>query len=115
MELSNQPGNSIALAQPGGILVEPTSNHPQPSHGGTLVQNLVNPGGTTPDHSQPSQNLVEPTLVKPCLKPPQTTPNLVERSWNPRGTFNQGRPGPPRTLSGLRPQSFQLLGKKQNS
>ena len=37
---------------------------------------------------------------------------LVEPWWNPRGTFPPGRPGPPRSLSGLRPQSFQLLGKK---
>ena len=55
----------------------------------------------------------------------RTTPkpqNLVEPSWNPggtlvepwsnpRGTLPQGRPGPPRSLSGLRPQSFQLVGK----
>ena len=33
----------------------------------------------------------------------------MEPWWNPGGT--QGRPGPPRSLSGLRPQSFQLLGK----
>ena len=37
---------------------------------------------------------------------------LVEPWWNPRGTLPQNRPGPPRSLSGLRPQSFQLLGKK---
>ena len=36
---------------------------------------------------------------------------LVEPSWNPRGTLPQSRPGPPRSLSGLRPQSFRLLGK----
>ena len=36
---------------------------------------------------------------------------LVELWWNRRGTLPQGRPGPPRSLSGLRPQSFQLLGK----
>ena len=29
---------------------------------------------------------------------------------NPRGTLPPGRPGPPRSLTGLRPQSFQLLG-----
>ena len=51
---------------------------------------------------QPSQNLVEPSW------------NLVEPWWNPRGTFPQGRPGPPRSLSGLRPQSCQLLGGKKN-
>ena len=32
--------------------------------------------------------------------------------WNPRGTLPQSRPEPPRSLSRLRPQSFQLLGKK---
>ena len=35
---------------------------------------------------------------------------LVE-PWNPCGTLPR-RPGPPRSLFGLRPQSFQLLGKK---
>ena len=34
--------------------------------------------------------------------------------WNLRGTLPQGRPGPPRSLSGLRPQSFQLLGGKKH-
>ena len=34
-------------------------------------------------------------------------------SWNPGGTLPQGRPGPPRSLPGLRPQGFQLLGKKK--
>ena len=54
---------------------------------------------------------------------PQSLQNLVEPWWNPggtlvqpwcnpRGTLPQGRPGPPRSLSGLRPQSFQLFGKK---
>ena len=38
----------------------------------------------------------------------------MEPWWNFRGTFPQGRPGPPRSLSGLRPQSFQLLGKNKN-
>ena len=33
--------------------------------------------------------------------------------WNPRGTLPQSRPEPPRSLSGLRPQSFQLLGKNR--
>ena len=66
---------------------------------------------TTP---QPSQNLVEPswnhggTLVEAWWKP-------VEAWWNPRGTLPRTRPGPTRSLSGLRPQSFQLLGKKRTS
>ena len=54
------------------------------------------------------------------LAPPRTTPqpsqNLVERWWNPGQTswwnLTSGPPGPPRSLSLLRPQSFQLLGKK---
>ena len=80
-----------------------------------------NPGGTLP---QTSQSLVEPwwnpggTLVEPYLKPPRTTPpggTLVELWWNPRGTLCQGCPGPPRSLSGLRPQSFQLLGRKKKT
>ena len=39
----------------------------------------------------------------------------MEPWWNPRGTLAQGRPGPPRSLSGLRPQSCQLLGKNRSS
>ena len=37
----------------------------------------------------------------------------MEPWWNPGGTLPQGRPGPPRTLSGLRPHSFQLLGNNK--
>ena len=44
---------------------------------------------------------------------PQPSQNLAEPWWNPRGTLPQGRPRPPRSLSKLRPQSFQLLGKKR--
>ena len=47
-------------------------------------------------------------------QPGRTSWNLVEPSWNPDGTLPQGCPGPPRSLSGLRPQSFQLLGKYSN-
>ena len=43
---------------------------------------------------------------------PGGTLTLVEASWKPRGTLPPGRPGRPRSLSGLRPQSFQLLGNK---
>ena len=124
--------NLAALAEPGGNLVEPWWRP-----GGTLVEPWWNPGGTwwnpretlpqprtTP---QPSQNLVEPggTLVEPLwpyLKPPGTTPQpskklveVVGPWWNSRGTLPQGRPGPPRSLSGMRPQSFQLLGKKEHN
>ena len=52
------------------------------------------------------------TLVEPWWNPGGT---LVEPWWNPRGTSPQGRPGPPRSLSGLRPQSFQLLGNKNDT
>ena len=75
---------------------------------------------TTPHHpaalAEPRGTLVEPwwnpggTLVEPWWNPGGT---LVEPWWNPRGTLAQGRPGPPRSLSGLRPQSFQLLGKNK--
>ena len=58
--------------------------------------------------------LAEPrgNLVEPWWNPGGT---LVEPWWNPRGTLPQGRPGPPRSLSGLRPPSFQLLGGKKIS
>ena len=87
-----------ALEEIGGTLVEPlwnlTSDHPRTPRpcrtwwnlGGTLVEPWSNPGGT---------------LVEPWWNP----------WWNPGGTLAQGRPEPPRSLSGLRPQSFQLLGK----
>ena len=39
----------------------------------------------------------------------------MEPSWNPRGTLPQGHPGPPRSRSGLRPQSFQMLGKNRGT
>ena len=47
------------------------------------------------------------TLVEPWWNPGGT---LVEPWWNPRGTLPQGSPGPPRSLSWLRPQS--CWGKK---
>ena len=62
--------------------------------------------GTTPQPSQSPRR----TLVKPSWNPGGT---LVEPRWNPGGTLPQGRPGPPWSLSGLRPQSVQLLGKKR--
>ena len=57
-------------------------------------------------------------LVLAPPRSPRRTPwnprgTLVEPSWNPRGTLPQGRPGSPRSLCGLRPQSFQLLGKNK--
>ena len=106
-----------------------TPTTPQPSQ--NLVERWWNPRGalpqTTPDHPAALAEPGDPdgTLMEPSSRGtlPQTTPDhpaalaepggtLVEPSWNPRGTSPQGRPGPPRTLSGLRPQSFQLLGKK---
>ena len=56
---------------------------------------------TTP---QPSQNLVEPWWN------PRGT--LVGPWWNPRGTLPQGRPGHPRSLSGLRPQKLPAVGEE---
>ena len=50
------------------------------------------------------------TTPQPLWNPGGT---LVEPWWNPRGTLPQGRPGPPRSLSGVRPQSVQLLGNKK--
>ena len=83
---------------PGGNLVELsrnlTSNHPlQPWWNlcGTLPQSTPNPGGNLADGGT----------------------HLVEPWWNSGGTLAQGRPEPPRSLSGLRPQSFQLLGNEK--
>ena len=79
-----------------GILAElcgtlsPCETLPQSPHGAKPCRTLLHPAAL----AEPGENLVEP-------------------GWNPRGTLPQGRPGPPRTLSGLRPQSFQLLGKKK--
>ena len=79
---------AAALWNPGGTLVEPclraTPDHPTA---------LAEPRGTS---WQPAWNS--------CGTP-------VEPWWDPRGTLPQGRPGPPRSLSGLRPQSFQSFGK----
>ena len=88
-----------ALEEPRGTLLEPwwwNLHGTLPCRtwwnpGGTLVEPWWNPGGT------------RGTLVEPHLKPPRTTPQPLQ--------ICQGRPGPPRSLSGLRPQSFQLLGK----
>ena len=67
-------------------------------------------------------------MLAPPRSPRRTLWNPVEPSWNPRGTLvepwwnsggtlvelrgtiPQGRPG-----SGLRPQSFQLLGKRKKT
>ena len=92
-------GNLESLVEPwwnsGGTLVSPWWKvEPWWNAGGTLVEPWWNPGGT---------------LVEPWWNPGGI---LVEPWWNPRGTSPQGRPGPPLSLSGLRPQSFQLLGKK---
>ena len=104
--------------------------------GGTLVEPHLKLVRTTP---LPLQNLVEPTTLttrnsgetKALLPQPQTDgcehPETrwksartfaepwckpgVEPYFKPGGTLVK-RPGPPRSLSGLRPQSFQLLGKK---
>ena len=117
--LPNHPDHPALVEpwwNPGGTLVE--------NPGGTLVDPLWNccgtflkPARTTP---QPLQNVMEPWW-KPrrWWNPGGTGGTLVERGtlvepwWNLGGTLPQGRPEPPRSLSGLRPQSFQLLGKKQ--
>ena len=39
--------------------------------------------------------------------------DIPNSMWNPGGTLPQGRPGPPRSLSGLRPQSFRCWGKRK--
>ena len=61
--------------------------------------------GDIPNSMRHPAALAEPrgTLVEPSWNPRGTW-------WNPRGTLPQGRPGPPRSLSGLRLQSCQLLG-----
>ena len=65
----------------------------------------------------PQQHAVLVLVLAPRRSPCRTSWNsrgtVVEPLWNPRGTLPQGLPRPPRSLSGLRPQSFQLLGKKQ--
>ena len=55
--------------------------------------------------------LAEPrgTLMEPSWNPRGT---LVEPSWNP---YLRTAPDHPEAFSGLRPQSFQLLGKKVGS
>ena len=81
------PGKTLVKPwwNPGGTLVEPRWNP-----GGTQVEPRWNPGGT---------------LVEPCWNPGGA---LVEPSWNLAS-------GPPRSLSGLRPQSFPLLGEKNDT
>ena len=113
-----RPGHPTPLAEPrpprspcrtwcnnGGTLVEAvvepsqtTPDHPAAlaEPGGTLVEN---PCGalpqTTPDHPQPSQNLVEP--LRNYLKPPLQ--NLVKPWWNCRGTLPQTTPDHPTALA----------------
>ena len=81
------PRHPVALAEPGGILVEPlwnfTSNHPAA---------LAEPGGS----------LVEPSWNLTSNHPgPQPSQNLVERWWNPRGTIPQTTPDHPAALAEL--------------
>ena len=132
---------SQTWSNPGRVLVEPSWNlpqtrPPQPSKKllepwwnprGTLPQTtpdhpaaLVSPRGTLPQTTQTTPPLQKPggnaggTLVEPWWNPGGTLVVLWWNLWwNPGGTLAQGRREPPRSLSGLRPQSFQLLGKKQ--
>ena len=109
-----------------GTVLTPPQTTPQPSK--KLVE--PKPPRTTPQALEEiGGNLVEPwwnprgTLVESYFKSLRITPQplrkhsgtLVEPWWNPRGTLPQGRPGPPRSLSGLRPQSFQLLGRRKKT
>ena len=124
-----EPGETLAEFwwKSGGTLVEPSSNQTTPALeeiAGTLVEfswNLTSNHPRPPRCLEPWWNpVVEPwwnpggTLVEPWWSPGGT---LVEPWWNPwwnpGGTLAQGRPEPPRSLSGLRPQSFQLLGGKK--
>ena len=63
----------------------------------------------------PQQQAVLFIVLAPPHSPPRTSWNAW---WNPGGTlvepYLRAAPGPPRSLSGLRPQSFQLLGKKKS-
>ena len=101
-----EPNSGGALVEPGGTLVEPSSNHPGPPRS-------LEPSSNHPDHPAALEEiggtLWNPggTLVEPSWNPGGT---LVEPWWNPRGTLPQGRPGPPRSL---RPRSCQLLRKKR--
>ena len=90
----------------------------------TTLQPWRNPHGTLPQTTTPQPGmLVEPwwnpggTLVEPWWNPGGT---LVEPWWNPGGTLvelwwnlSSGSPRTTPSLSGLRPQSFQLLGNKK--
>ena len=129
------------LVEPCGTLVEslrnsvePCETSPQgrsgPSHsprrtswnpGGALVEcswNLASnhPGPPRRTLWNPARTLVElyGTLPRRTWWNAGGTGTLVEPWWNPRGTLPQGHPGPPRSLSGLRPQSFQLLGNNNS-
>ena len=53
-------------------------------------------------------------LVVLVLAPPRSPRRTVKPRWNPRRTFPQTRPQPPRSLSGLRPQAFSCWGGKRN-
>ena len=75
--------------------------------------------GEEQPHYQKKAQVISPT-ARGALFSARTTPQpaeprgtLAEPWWNPCGTLPQGRPGPPRSLSGLRPQSFQLLRRKK--
>ena len=98
-----------ALAEPGETLAEFWWKS-----GGTLVEPCLKPPHLCRTWWNPGATLVEPGTLEPWWNPGGT---LVEPWWNPwwnpGGTLAQGRPEPPRSLSGLRPQSFQLLGKKR--
>ena len=131
VETSPDPQPLKKLLEPWWNLVEPYLKPPR-----TTLQPWWNPRNlfqTSPDHPtaleeiggtlvEPSWNLKPPGpsrspcrtwwMVEPWWNPGGT---LVEPWWNPGGTSAQGRPEPPWSLSGLRPQSFQLLGKNKKT
>ena len=103
---------------PGGTLVEPSpQGRPEPPRSLSglrpqsfqlLGNNIKLSSGDIPNSMRCSFSVLTPRKPRRTWWNPGGT--LVEPSWRPRGTLPQGRPEPPRSLSGLRPQSFQLLG-----
>ena len=97
--------NSTTLSQhPRGTLMEPSLYTVLKQSDASSVQ----PTGSSQTTLQPSQCWWKfcGILIEPG--PWNLRGTSVEPWWKPRGTLPQGCPGPPRSLSGLRPQK---LGK----
>ena len=128
--LVEPPDHPAALEEIAGTLVEPSWTLWNLTLVRTLVEPWRNPSGTVkPSSNQPGpprsprRNWWNPAGPRGTGTLPQTTPDLpavVEPWWKPRRWWNPGGTGwnlssgcsePSRSLSGLRPQSFQLLGK----